>query len=429
MRHLVSLSLLPLLIGAGCGSARASDPVIEAATDDDLPALLDSLRRDEGELGLDEIGIEDPTGSALHTFHRALRRAERGQGVASVVVYGGSHTAGDLYTGRMREVLQARFGDAGHGFVPMVPVITDHWAWGMVIDEAEGFEVMQVSYKRREVFRYGLAGAAFLADEPDAFAAVTSDHWGNGRQASRIDLLYDRLPAAGHLEVWLDGRHAETLDASAAAPTPGLRSFELSDATHRVEVRAAGDGPVTVFGVVEQRGDQPGVLVHNLGLVGAKARHQLLWDEELWAHYFTRLAPDLVVFSYGNNETTDTHLSIADHERQLREALGRVSRATPDASCLLVGPTDRPRELEDGTLEAREIVLELTEMQRRVARDLGCGFFDTLAFQGGLGAGIVWLQHEPPYLRPDRQHLSRYGYRRWGEALLRGLLAGYTPPA
>ncbi len=411
-----------------CGSSsRPADPVIEAATEEDLPALLESLRRDQGELGLDEIAIEDPSGQALSTFHEALRRTERGEGAVSVAVYGGSHTAGDLYTGRMREILQARFGDAGHGFVPLVPVINDHWAWGMVIDEAEGFEVMQVSFKRRATFRYGLAGAAFLADEPEAFAAVTADHWGNGREASHIELLYDRLPGAGHLEVWLDGQRRETVDTSADRPAPGLRSFDVSDATHRLEVRAVGDGPVTVFGVVEDRRPRPGVLVHNLGLVGAKARHQLLWDEDLWAFYFARLAVDLVVFSYGNNETTDTHLSIADHERQLREALARVARVAPDASCLLVGPTDRPRELEDGALEARPIVAELTEMQRRVALDLGCGFFDTLAFQGGLGAGITWLRHDPPYLRPDRQHLSRHGYRRWGEALVRGLLTGYRP--
>lgn len=420
------------LVLAACdasAAARSQDRAVRAAHGDDLPGLLDSLRAEPGELGRDDVGLEDPSGHALDTFHAALRRAERGEGTARVAVYGGSHTAGDLYTGRIREVLQARFGDAGHGFVPLVPVVTDHWAWGMTIDAAEGFEVLQVAFKRRDVYRYGLAGAAFLAEEPEAFAAVGSDHWGNGRDASHLELLYDRVPGGGTLEVWLDGRRVDALDTAADPPQNGLRSYDVSDGPHRLEVRAAGDGPVTVFGVIAER-EVPGVIVHNLGLVGSKARHQLLWDEAQWASYFRRLDPDLVVFAYGNNETTDTHLGVADHERHLREALARVRREASDASCVILGPTDRPREADDGSgLEPRPVVAELTEMQRRVAADLGCGFFDTLAFQGGLGAGATWLHHDPPYLGPDLQHLTRQGYLRWGEAIVRSLLTGYRPPA
>ncbi|MCB9592682.1 MAG: hypothetical protein H6719_08110 [Sandaracinaceae bacterium] len=419
------------LLLAACdepASARSLDPAVVAARGDDPAALLASLRADPGELGDDEVAFEDASGHALDVFHRALRRADAGEGTARIAMYGGSHTAGDHYTGRIREVLQARFGDAGHGFVPLVPVVRNHWAWGAVIDEAEGFEVLQVGFKRREVFRYGLAGAAFQADEPEAFAAVTGDSWGNGRQATRVDLLYDRVPGGGTLEVWLDGAHVDSLSTAADPARNGLRSYEVSDATHRLEVRAVGDGPVTVFGVVMER-DVPGVVVHNLGLVGSKARHQLLWDEDQWAAYLRRLEPDLVVFAYGNNETTDTHLTVADHERDLRAALARVERAAPDASCLLLGPTDRPLVGEDGSLEPRPVVAEITEMQRRVAADLGCAFFDTLAFQGGLGSGATWRSHDPPYLGEDLQHLTRPGYLRWGEAVVRQLMVGYRPPA
>ena len=60
---------------------------------------------------------------------------------------------------------------------------------------------------------------------------------------------------------------------------------------------------------------------------------------------------------------------------------------------------------------------ELGAMHRRVAFDHGCAFFDTLAFQGGLGASLRWLAHDPPYMRDDHQHLTldphagrRYAY-------------------
>ncbi|MCZ7677655.1 MAG: hypothetical protein M5U28_02315 [Sandaracinaceae bacterium] len=189
-----------------------------------------------------EVPIEDPSGHALDALHAALRRAARGAGQARLAFYGGSHMAGDTVTGRIRERLQERFGDAGHGFVPIVPVVTDHWAWGVRIDAAEGFEVVQVGRKHASVDRYGLAGAAFTGDEVDAFAAVTSEPWGNSRFASQLTLLYDRRPGGGTFEVELDGRVADVLAASAAQPEAATRRYPVSDGPHRLEVRLRGDG-------------------------------------------------------------------------------------------------------------------------------------------------------------------------------------------
>jgi hypothetical protein len=294
----------------------------------------------------------------------------------------------------------------------------------MVLDEAEGWETIKPGFKARGVDRYGLIGVAFESAEPDAFAALTSDHWGNGREASHLELLYDRIPDGGSLEVWIDGRLVETLDTASETPRGERAVYEVSDTTHRLEVRVVGDGPVRAYGFVFER-DAPGVLVDNLGLVGSKARHQLLWEPTLWRRFFVSRHPDLVALAYGNNEATDTHLTIAQHEAQLREVMARLQEAAPDASCLLIGPTDRPRSTEHGGLEPRPVIAELTAMHRRVAFDHGCGFFDTLAFQGGLGASLRWLAHDPPYMRDDHQHLTRHGYRRWGEELTRALLAGY----
>ena len=388
------------------------------------PREAPMARDDDAPLGHD-IALEVPDGALAHFYDR-LREAERGEGQARVLFYGGSHTASDLMSGRVRETLQARFGDLGHGYVAMAPVVTDAWAWGVRIG-GEGFGVHQVGFKHREIDRYGLAGVAFIAEEPHAYAFVESDHWGNGRFASRIELLFDRRPGGGSLEVWLDGQHRETRSAEASVAVGGRAVFAVSDGPHRIEVRPRGDGPVAIFGVIMER-EGAGVLVENLGLVGSKARHQLLWDEVLWRRYFVRRRPDLVALAYGNNETTDTHLEIADHEAHLRATLARIRAAAPRASCLLIGPTDRPRVLDDDTLEPRAVVAELTEMQRRLARESGCAFFDTLAFQGGLGASVVWLAHDPPYMRDDRLHLTRRGYLRWGDALTQALLDGYRAP-
>lgn len=428
-RERIAFALIAALgIGGALALTRPADraPVEPEPTARTQPLadFLEELRPDEGG-PFHDVALEQP--EALAPLGAALERAEAGEGIARIVVYGGSHTAGDLFTGRMRELLQGRYGDSGHGFVPIVPVVRRHWAWGVRIDDAEGFEVLQVGFKRREVARYGLAGAAFLAEEPGAFAAVQSDHWGNGRFASRLELLYDQVPGGGSFDVILDGRVVRTIETAQDPAEGATARWEVSDGPHRLEVRANADGEIYLFGVVMER-DRPGVIVDNLGLVGSKARHQLLWDEALWRRYFVARDPDVVMLAYGNNETTDTHLTIAQHEAQLREVLDRIAEATPDAACMLIGPTDRPRLLDDGTLEPFEVVQDLTEMHRRVARDRGCAFFDTLAFQGGLGASLDWIARDPPLMRDDRQHLTRESYLAWGTTLTRATLRAIASP-
>lgn len=367
--------------------------------------------------------LEDPSGHALDALHRALERAERGRGQARLAFFGGSHTASDHYTGWVRDALQARFGDAGHGFVPMAPIVSHQWAWGMRIDAAEGFEARQVGRKRPQVDRYGLAGAVYVGFEPGAFAAVQSDTWGRGRWADTVELLYDRRPGGGRFEVRLDGRVWETLSAQSDVPRTGRFSARLSDGPHRLEVRVLGGGDVPLFGALFERA-RPGVVVDNLGLIGAKARHLLLWDEASFRALLVARKPDLVAFAYGNNESTDAHLGIEDHRRDLEAALRRVRRALPHASCVLMGPTDRPRRTRRG-LAARPVVEAISGMTRAVALAHGCAFFDTLGMMGGLGGGARWRGYDPPWLGDDLQHLTREGYHFWGYALHRALLAGY----
>lgn len=417
---LIVLALVTVATSAGLGvlgDLRGGDAPLFVALERELAA------RRRGDIG-QALGFEDPSGGALDGFHAALRRAERGEGQARIAFYGGSHMAGDAVTGRVREVLQTRFGDAGHGFVPLVPVVRDHWAWGVRIDAAEGWELTQVGSKHTSIDRYGLIGVAFTADEPGAFAAVTSDAWGPSQYASRITLLYDRRPGGGALEVLLDGRSVETLHTEAEIPTGAVRSYEVSDGPHRLEVRARGDGPVTVYGVIFDRA-RPGVIVDNLGLVGAKARHHLYWNEDQWRGFFAPRNPDLIALAYGNNELDDRHLTLAEHEAQLVAVLTRLRGAAPGTSCLLVGPTDRPARREDGSVVSRPLVAEMTAMHRRVAHREGCAFFDTLAFMGGPGAGIRWLERDPPLLKQDLMHLERDGYRRWADVLAAALLADY----
>jgi len=75
----------------------------------------------------------------------------------------------------------------------------------------------------------------------------------------------------------------------------------------------------------------------------------------------------------------------------------------------------------------RPLTAEIIAVQRRVARDYSCGFFDLVAFMGGEMSMVRWAAASPPLGSEDHVHFTLAGYRLLGEALHRALMAGYRP--
>jgi hypothetical protein len=63
---------------------------------------------------LKPVAIEDPARNLQHFYHALCSTSiTEDKTITRVIQYGDSHTAADLLTGRMRELFQRDFGDAG----------------------------------------------------------------------------------------------------------------------------------------------------------------------------------------------------------------------------------------------------------------------------------------------------------------------------
>lgn len=404
--------------------AKAAPAAKRAAVSPDQrmgPRLLEPPANDK--LGL-AIAIEDRDGTSLRTFHEALKRARDGEGQARIAFYGASHVASDSFTGYIRRELQARYGDAGHGFVlPVHPwrtyrhrdvtIESDHMRW----------KTHRIRVGDGEVERVGLAGVAMETRRPGSFGRVrTAEEGEHGRNASLFELYYLKRPHGGELQVLIDGRPARRISTHAKKVEPGYATFHVADGPHTFEIRSVSDRPVRIFGVAVER-DRPGVVLDTLGINGSRARYQLLWDEALHREHLRRRDPDLVVLAYGTNESGDDS-PIGEYEKNLRAVLDRVTDTVPEASCLLIGPSDRPVEVGERVFEDRARTAQLVEVQHRVALEYGCGFFDLVAFQGGALSTVQWAAHDPAYAAQDHIHYTKLGYQRLAEVLLPALLEG-----
>lgn len=425
---IVSLFSLSVLL-IGCGVERAwyavvGDPAPEPiGAEGPVEITLPTPWRGPGDDLSRPVVLDDPSGEALLPLYRAFDAAARGEDVARMLFYGGSHTFADHYTGWLREMMQARFGDSGHGFVFPVAPVTDYWQRGArVIDLGSDFAIMRPSKKSVGERPYGLPGVSVRAERPSR-VAVESGQWASGTRFSRIEIMLVREPGAGRVRVLVDGREVGVHPLDAVRVSPMLVTHVVPDGEHRVDLLTEG-GPVEVLGVALER-DRAGALVENVGFVGMKARHLLLANDAIWTAFHRARRPHLYALAFGNNEELDENMTPEDHEVHLRAVLARFKEATPSAACLLIGPTDRV-EKRGGKYVPKLRTEPIHEMQRRVARDVGCAFFDTLQFMGGTGVLDDWLAADPAWARDDFSHFTEHGYKRWGQRLHDAIMEGYV---
>ncbi len=377
-----------------------------------------------------------PTENApLAFFRAALERTKQGRAKTRVSFFGDSHVAADFMSGRVRERLQHAYGDGGVGFV----MTGRPWRFYRHA-RAELLEVrgLKATYVRKrpetDTLALGLAGVAFTpgpdpartrkdapgsapredapVEAPLVRLRVTSAQVPSGR-STRFELFF--LPSASGLvpHLAIDG-HAPNVVANTA---PGALAFEVeSDRPHDITIGSGANVAITLFGLVSELSG-PGVVLDTLGIPGARARAQLYWDQALFQDHLRRRSPDLVVLSYGTNESTDVTQPIRDYAGHLREVVRRMRAAAPQASCLLVGPTDFPERVKKGVYQPRARTAQINELQRTTATEFGCAYFDVIAAMGGPLSMLDWAKADPPLGAKDLIHFTRRGYALLGDRI------------
>ena len=402
--------------GSGAGEPPLAASVLPAAASPGADAPLSSA----------PVGHLQGPNRLTHLFE-SLARLDDGHAHDDVHVlqYGDSHTASDLGVAVLRRALQGRFGDGGRGFVSIGKPWKSYAQDGIRGGMTKEFESTKVKFNKNKTFSgidgcYGLLGIGIAASRAGARA------WTDVlARSSHIELDYGQDPRGGSFDVFIDGARAGRVTTRAPLGGSGWFAFDVADAPHQVEVRAVGDGDVRVFGMTLDR-PEAGVVVDALGINGAQIFTPLRWNEAHFAEQLRHASPDLVVVAYGTNEALEPGLMNTEYERKLVDFLGRIARAAPSSSCLLLGPPDLARHTK-GEDDWRSLprVAEIVAVQRRVADAAGCGFYDQQEAMGGAGSIVSWASEPESRAQRDRVHLTRSGYAQVATSFARDLMRAY----
>lgn len=363
-------------------------------------------------------------------------------GVLSIVQIGDSHTAGDMVSQGLRAALQARLGNAGRGMMPAGKPYQGYLSWGVTARQSAEWQSNTLFGPQRHAdgALLGFSGFTQTTTMPAATMSLTAD--GPATRFTRFTLCGLTGPDAGAVTVTFDGEPAEPISFS--APAPGAACFVRNSAVPVTQATVATLDTRTVsLTAWETRTGTPGVIVANLGVVGARAMHLARADDAVAGAELAAARPDLVILAFGTNEGFDPALGLADTEAVLRNAVARVRRlAGPAVPILLVGPPDAASSRPVVALPALPETVacgggwsvpghlaQMRTLERRLATTLGLAFWDWQGAMGGPCTTMGWVAQG--LQRGDHVHFTREGGRLIGGGLAADLLAAARalPPA
>jgi lysophospholipase L1-like esterase len=357
---------------------------------------------------------------------------------------GDSHGQADFWSGRLRTILQKRFGNGGPGFVHIAYKGYRHD--GVELAAKDKWFTTPKGPASSKTVGDGVFGLGGLLTSTTSAGAEAAVEVREGSLTGKIhwDLCYRFSKAGDSITVSLTGKKPITLSAGAklggygplqhmklttdastqpaAAPAKDEAATGNKDAAKkkgpRLTVAPASGYPFFCGVVIESDpAESPGVVLDVAGINGARYTTALAWSEEPWVAELMRRSPELVLFEYGTNESGDVGIGVDVYRDKVARLVARIRKQKPETDCAVLAPTERADQ-EERSARMRDIL-------RDAAKENGCFFWDTIEVMGGKGAMRAWRDDNPPKGAKDGVHLTVKGYQELGDRLAADLLKKY----
>jgi hypothetical protein len=356
---------------------------------------------------------------ALDRFFERLSAAEAGEGgPLRVVHYGDSLIASDHITDMIRLRLQQRFGSAGRGFL-LVDRLSRFAGRRVRTGKASlGWELDVITARNPPDRFFGYSGASFTAikdGEHSDFEVGANRH---------VEVFYFQYPRGGVMEIYADDALLKTVTTAGEERRCEVVAVTLPPGTKNLRVVAKKRG-LRVFGVALEA-EVPGIVYESIGLPGATSKVWMFPDPENFSRQLTLRSPALLVTMLGGNDglmLSKKRTTLEDIEKHTRGFLDRIRKAVPEADCLVTSPMDAARVKVGGSMESKPEVEQIIAMQKRVAAEKGCAFWDMWSSMGGSGSLERW--HKAGMINPDMIHPKGYGGDLLGELMVEAVMGAY----
>ncbi|MDR2837701.1 MAG: hypothetical protein LBV49_03900 [Azonexus sp.] len=438
---------------SGCSSGNTKDTAAGTGFSPGQPPGRASMALAENK----KTGREKNAGSLAHPesepllpFFFVLKELESGarETPVNILQIGDSHTAGDYLSGRLRELLQNRFGAAGRGFLP--PGFPDKYYKPDLIKVTQSAGWLRLrSTEANSTERFGIAGVAQRSTKPRQRMSILST------EAAGFDHGFVEVLGPARFSLTFDNAETREFDISGDAPNGEWIEFDAPAGSQEL-VLETGNSPVTLLAWGVQR-KGAGILYSNLGTIGAQAKLMGRWDAGIVRSELQHLDPALILIAFGTNEAFGERNDLINFYWDFSDPVAFIAKSAPNAAIVIIGPPDSNRlyrrpagvygDCTDAALSGPPLALAANPAQKkrpfsivwatpeevtlveaeemRIAADHGWYFWDWSAVMGGSCSAHRWSVRNEPLVRPDHIHQTMAGYRFSAELLYRELMTGY----
>lgn len=372
------------------------------AIPEEFPVAPDSLLADTTPSApqpvIPHVAIDSTTDSRvfLSSFYAALdQSAER---TVRVLHYGDSQIEEDRMTQQIREALQARYGGAGVGLMPLVQTIPSLTVkqqlrmGGRLITPAQGPRRYFVYGFKRDQREDGLYG-------PLGQMAVMNDSLVKGSEAlTAICTPQAKEPRYSQWKIFADTAIHYTLSGDT------------------VQMSGHGD----VYALSQQ--SRTGVIVDNIPMRGCLGLVFTKMDSMQLSTFCLQENVRLIIMQFGGNAIPSNKNpgTIAAIVKGLREQVQYIRECAPETSILFIGPSDMLTQT-DGEWQTYPMVPYMDRLLRKMAYEENIAYFSLYSWMGGRGSMMHW--QEVGLAGSDGVHFTRSGARKAGKAIAEWMLS------
>ena len=368
----------------------------------------------------------DPQASALWQSFRQLQQQQR-QKPLRIIQLGDSHTAGDYFTGQLRQSLQRDFGNAGIGW--LTPgYIPNQRSAQVLMRHPETWRVVD-SKQTKHSGTFPLGG---LIQKPSAH--------------SKLEIRLKELSPQGRWRVtlWQQApRQPWKLLRPDEKTQPFLAQETTRSAWHRVEatldgqqlngIKLVAPKGAKLAGIVIDQLNVAGITLDALGITGSVAAVINRWDIATLEQQLKWRDPQLIILAYGTNEAFSNDFLVENYESELVKSIQLLRRLSPNAAILLLGApasakSKPPFVKTNCRLPLPPALERVQQSQRKIAKQQRTLYWDWAQAMGGNCAVTQWRQQKPELMRPDLVHLSKEGYMLSADRLYQALQSKINQP-
>lgn len=379
------------------------DSVHHIYSDPEMLSLVDSARN----VIMDSALVMEPFMEKL----AALKRGE--QRTVSILHIGDSHIQAGFLTGRMRELFQGDFGDAGRGVITPHKMARMNEARDYSISTPYGYKTSKITDKGIDG-KLGFTGMSVTFETPYNELKVWSKSPFNG-------LTVFHAPGAPMLcepDELSVGSYC-TIDNTPSS-TRIVLSRDVDSLTLSGFVSEGYDDP-TFYGFSLENG-RPGVIYHSVGINGAAFEH-FMNNTAIVDGAAAALCPDLIIVSLGTNNCYGNNFRYGQMYNTVDTFVRRLKEGYPEAAILLTTPMECCQR-RGGRRVPNPNVGAAVEIICDVAVDNEVAYWDLYAAARGAKAMERWFPRG--LANTDRIHLTENGYTLQGDMLYDALTRYYN---